>query len=648
MTSDAGLTPAALFYRQITPGDFWNIERASGVGPETGGGQTYIDVPLGGALSASELWRFLGAPEPLTPADAWPARTIAVKTVGKPEEQAPLEFGPRQSNSRYKISNQNRHRRNARHPAWTARNGFPQAPASARRDQMPEVASLRIYVVKTVDGDYYAGYVNADCLPDGWPTGFGLERLFDRGRDNNVGVIEWSGEQALDLPPLVTQVFEAWRRKPNVLLYGPSGTGKTHAMQLIWDILSGDRPPRRLLLQPHNGQAPFAVGEVAPPFPLPVHREWVTFHQNYSYENFVLALRPEPAPSGFTLKPRMGALLDAAVRADPTLANPGGVAAPASLICIDEVNRGNVSRIFGEFITFMDRDYRATVDGCGNRRALPVPLSNVKVEEDADGRRRTEPIETIDGLPVRLPAPWNFPEHVYLLASMNSVDRAVAPLDTALARRFVRIEVPPDLQLLAAHLGLPSQGELLSRWQSLPGGLAEVHAMAEQPAGRLQLQLEEAGSGYRSGAGAADLVDAVHRAPTIGEIAWFLLYRLNYELAASLGPDFELGHTYLWEVGRTVVELDRLRALAGAWDQAIYPQLRERYINRPDELLRLLRLAAGDTPPTQFLLKTRPLPAGGTSSSSARKEVLESVRLEQFVPDRPDDVKLTLRYLAGV
>jgi hypothetical protein len=393
-------------------------------------------------------------------------------------------------------------------------------------------------------------------------------------------------------------------------------------------------------LQPGYREQPFLAEELAPPFPLPVHREWATFHQNYSYEQFILALRPEPAATGFSLRPRLGTLLEAATRADPRLEQPDQERASAALVCIDEVNRGNVSRILGEFITFMDRDYRATVHDEPNGRALPVPLPNVRVQSAPDGERRTEPIERMAGGELALPVPWHFPEHVYVLASMNSVDRAVAPLDTALARRFVRIEVPPDLCLLARHLGLPRPDVLLARRSSAVSTLNGALDPGEMSDERIQLQLDESGSPYQTGrAGEAS-------EPGVAEIAWFLLYRLNYELAAALGPDFELGHTYLWEVGCVNTEAERLRALAAAWDQTIYPQLRERFINRPDELLRLLRISR-DGVSSPCLLKMRPAPPGG-GALLGRGEVLEPPRLEERLRDRPEEVQATLRHLAGL
>jgi hypothetical protein len=85
-------------------------------------------------------------------------------------------------------------------------------------------------------------------------------------------------------------------------------------------------------------------------------------------------------------------------------------------------------------------------------------------------------------------------------------------------------------------------------------------------------------------------------------------------------------------------------ALARAWDQAIYPQLQERFINRPDELLRILRL---DQPPAEYLFSKRVGP-GGTTRPARVRDIPVVVSLEESATDSLPQVILTLRYLAGL
>lgn len=642
----------SIFMRKVTQGDFWHIERGLGTGPTGGGGQTYIDIPLGGGLPVVDLWAFLGVPAPSSETP-WPAKTIRVTTIGDTSQTADVEFASRgERNSRYKISNQARQKPgNRRHPAWTSARGFPKAPddiSSSGDSRIPDVTNLKVFVVKTVDGKYYAGFVNSPSIPAGWPQGFGLEKLFDASI--SATVLKPDSTLTREVPKLVRRILNAWKSKPNVLLYGPPGTGKTYAMEYLWDVLSGDAPLEGLFLDSEDEDAPFKAEVIDLPFEQPVRREWVTFHQNYGYENFIVALRPNSSSGVLELKPRLGTLMDAAVSTDPSVMQPQELQYSTALIYIDEVNRGNVSRIFGEFITFMDADYRA-----GTGRALPVPLPSVGTANPGE----TESIERFGGPEVKLPVPWCFPPNVYTLAAMNSVDRAVAPLDTALARRFARIEVGPDMDLLAELLKIGDPEAVLTRWSGTQEGQEEAIVDVEEDAGEVEPPEEQVAEIEPTEPAVPDQTAGLPQEgetssglqhPSAAETAYLLLYRTNYELASTLGTDFELGHTYVMDVGKTGSEKDGFEVLARAWDQAIYPQLRERFANRPEELSRLLRLDRRSLPsPSRYLFKVRQRPstASATTPAPGARDVLNVPSLEEAARENPGEVAFTLRYLAG-
>jgi 5-methylcytosine-specific restriction protein B len=273
--------------------------------------------------------------------------------------------------------------------------------------------------------------------------------------------------------------------------------------------------------------------------------------------------------------------------------------AASAVFFVDEINRGNTSRIFGEFITFMDFDYRdSRADGSANPLRLPIPLPSL----NASGPNCTEPVARPSGDAQELPIPWYFPRDVYMVATMNSVDRAAVPLDSALARRFDRIELRPDMNVLASHLEL---------------SIADVEAKALE---------------VRSGTD-PDAWTTL----SAGETAILLLDRLNVILAADLGEDFELGHGLFWDVRGA--EASRWEELAIAWDEIVYPQLLDRYVARPADLRRVLKV---DEPPNTAEYAFRPrAPMGGGATDAAT--AIAPVRLSDV-----DSAVLmtTLRWLA--
>lgn len=190
------------------------------------------------------------------------------------------------------------------------------------------------------------------------------------------------------------------RNKKNIILQGAPGVGKTFAARrLAWSMM-GEKDDSRI--------------------------EFVQFHQNYSYEDFMMGYKP--VEDSFELK--YGIFYRFCQKA----ANQPD---KEFFFIIDEINRGNMSKIFGELLMLIEKDYR------GTKMTLAY-----------------------NGLP------FFVPKNLYIIGMMNTADRSLAMIDYALRRRFSFFEIEPGFDsqgFISYQNGLNSEtlDELISKVKEL-------------------------------------------------------------------------------------------------------------------------------------------------------------------------------------
>ena len=251
---------------------------------------------------------------------------------------------------------------------------------------------------------------------------------------------------------------EVITEKKQLIFYGPPGTGKTFLALALAEYLAGERSRVRL----------------------------VQFHPAYSYEDFFEGYRPT-ASGGFALRPGpLRKVVDQA-RRDP--------ATPYFLV-IDEINRGNLAKVFGELYFLLEyRDQQ---------------IDLLYGADDAVG--------------------FTLPENVFVIGTMNTADRSIALVDTAMRRRFAFVE---------------------------------LHPASEPVSGLLRTWLDAIGAG----SDAADLLDALNE--RIGD------------------PEAAVGPAYFMKPGGQGPE-----GIARTWRTAILPLLEERHYGDGTDVRRTYGLPA--------------------------------------------------------
>ena len=256
--------------------------------------------------------------------------------------------------SGYQYDPRRKHYKNVRSVRWTHKGEWPH-PGQAVMKTLTDITPYTDYVAK----------LNALFESD----------TIDDAEEPVVDYPAYDAEDFLEEVFMDEDSYESLvglvRNKKNVILQGAPGVGKTFASKRLAYSMMGEKDPNRVMM--------------------------VQFHQSYSYEDFIMGFRP--SEKGFELK--HGAFYNFCKQAEIDSENE-------YFFIIDEINRGNLSKIFGELFMLIEPDKRGV--------ELQLLYSDEK---------------------------FSVPGNVYIIGIMNTADRSLAMLDYALRRRFAFFEMKP-------------------------------------------------------------------------------------------------------------------------------------------------------------------------------------------------------------
>lgn len=245
-------------------------------------------------------------------------------------------------------------------------------------------------------------------------------------------------EQPVDTPNETTKSEQPnYEKVPrNMILHGPVGTGKTfYAGILASGIIDGKIKSMEDIEKLFKGKSTLLKGYNEKLLEMK-ELTMVTFHQSYGYEEFIAGISASTKDGKIVYDVQEGIFLKLCKEAKEQLGK-------RYVILIDEINRGDISRIFGELITLIEEDKRYFNN---EKPGLSLTIPNLNNNDLNSNEANYK---------------FSVPYNVFIIGTMNDSDRSIALLDTALRRRFTFFNVPPN-------------GEILKNWISEESGIRDL------------------------------------------------------------------------------------------------------------------------------------------------------------------------------